>query len=629
MRPGASVDLALHRHRLWKRSAMRRLNQASAAGEALERRHYWMAAMGMFAVTAVLALTAYWPIWPGDSRQIAGIGADPWQAAWFLEWTATALAHGHNLWLTNYLEYPRGVNLGQNTLMPLLGVLISPITIAIGPIASFNVLVWLAFPVSATACFVLLVRWTTWMPAACIGALIYGFSPYMVAEGLGHLNIMFVPFPPLVLLLFDELLVQQRRGALSTGVLLGISLALEFYVSSEVCASTLVMATLGVLLLAVCGPRNVVERARYAWRGVVAGAFTLGAIVGYPAWVEIAGPSAFSGPAQHYPYPADVLATGIPTRLQAVAPSRLVEISRGFTNGDLAETVSYLGIPLLLVLVGTLLWRWRLPRVRFAAAMAVLATVVSLGPWVEFEGRRLGIPLPDAIFSHTSFFGSFIYSRFALYADLFAVILLALAISEWRATWTTASHQSGLPHRKPVWRWVALGLALVAIIVPLVPAWPYAASPLSVPSFFTTAAVNRIRPGSVVLSYPYASATSAQAMLWQALSSMRFRLIGGYALVRAPTGGSTYSSLPLVGRAVPATLISDFTGVPVSQVLPGAHSASPSQLRAFLSSYSVGAVVLQKSGVDAAAALSLFEHVLGPPKTIKSIDIWLLHRRRG
>ncbi len=591
-------------------------------------RRSWVLVLAAGLVYGAIALAAYWPIWPGDPHQIAGSGADPWQAAWFLEWTSWALLHGHNPWVTHYFDYPRTVNLAQNTSMPLLGFLGMPVTLTLGPIATFNLFAWLAFPVSATACFVLLRRWVRWIPAAFIGGLLYGFSPYMVSQGLGHINLTFVPFPPLVLLVLDELLVRQRRRAVPMGIVLGLLLALEYFVSSEVFGSTVVVAAIGVVVLALARPRSVLEHARHALPGLAAGVLVCGVLISYPALIQFAGPGAYSGPPQHgVPYPADVLAPVVPTHLQVLAPSSLANRSLSFTSpGNLSENDSYLGIPLLLALLAVVVWRWRSLLVRFAATMAAAATVLSWGPWAEVDGRDTAFPLPDALFNHLPFFSDFLFSRFALYADLFCAVLLAVGVDRARRALTRSGVVGArhAPRRAP--RWMppaAIAGSLVVVFAPLAPVWPYAAAPLSIPSAFTTAArLHRIPAGSVVLTYPYAEPQSDQGMLWQEVASMRFRLMGGYALVRGPTGASTYDSFPTGDPSVPATLASDWTGTPLATLAPGATTATPQLLRQFLRSYSVSTVVFEPGGANAPAAYSLFASVLGKPKEVDGLAIW-------
>ena len=171
---------------------------------------------------ALVALLAYRPILPGNGTRLPTCACgDLVQGVWFLRWTPFALFHGMNPFLTNFIDYRSGVNLAQNTLMPLLGLLAAPITWVAGPVASLNTLLWLAFPLSATAGFVAFRHWIRWIPAAFVAGLLYGFSPYMVGQGVGHLNLVFVPFPPLILMVADELFVRQRhpplRSASSSG----------------------------------------------------------------------------------------------------------------------------------------------------------------------------------------------------------------------------------------------------------------------------------------------------------------------------------------------------------------------------------------------------------------------------
>ena len=67
-----------------------------------------------------------------------------------------------------------------------------PFAPVLSPLVRANALMLLAMPASATAAFVVLRKWKVWGPAAALGGLIYGFSPYMVGQGLGHVVFIFV-----------------------------------------------------------------------------------------------------------------------------------------------------------------------------------------------------------------------------------------------------------------------------------------------------------------------------------------------------------------------------------------------------------------------------------------------------
>ena len=127
------------------------------------------------------------------------------QSIWYLEWIPFALFHGHNPFFTNFIDYPGGVNLATNTLASALGLAASPLTLILGPVATYSFLLRLALAVSATSmCFVLR-SWTRWWPAAFAGGLLYGFSSYMSEQGPWHLSLAFMPIPPLIFWCLNEL----------------------------------------------------------------------------------------------------------------------------------------------------------------------------------------------------------------------------------------------------------------------------------------------------------------------------------------------------------------------------------------------------------------------------------------
>jgi len=123
----------------------------------------------------------------GPSSTALGVGGDPQLAIWFLRWQEFALAHGHNLLFTTYLDAPQGVNLMWNTTAPVLGVALAPLTATLGGVFAYNVAETLGLATSAMAAFVMIRRYVqatdaTGTIAALVGGALYGFSPYMAAH---------------------------------------------------------------------------------------------------------------------------------------------------------------------------------------------------------------------------------------------------------------------------------------------------------------------------------------------------------------------------------------------------------------------------------------------------------------
>lgn len=607
----------------------------------------------------LLALAAYWPIWPGDPSRIPGCACgDQAEQVWFLSWTPLALLHGHDPFVTNFVDYPSGANMALNTLMPGLGLVGSPVTLLWGGVATLNFFLWLSFPLSATACFLLLRRWVRWTPAAFVGGLLYGFSPYAVGQGAGHLHLLFVPLPPLILLLVDEALVRQRARPWVTGIGLGLAAAGQYLVSAEVFGSTAALVAVGAVVLVAARPRVVVRHLRHAVVTLATAGSVCLLLIGYPVYLELAGPHRFTGSAHgSYPFAADLLGLVVPSVHQLVAPAAMVAVSNRFILGDVTENGSYLGIPLLALALAVVVWRRRLPLVRFAALMAVVAELLALGPTLTVDGHTTGVPLPDRLLDHLPLFNSFVDARFSLYVDLFVAVLLAVALDELHRSWARVAGRRpvaagrdggpavrggggersspGWPVRARTGRWAGpavLGLVLVLVLVPLVPNWPYPSAPATVPALFTSsrdaAALHRIPVGSVALTYPYTDPASDQGLLWQVTARARFRLLGGYFLVPGPTKAASFDAFPPSLDAVPATLAADDQGTTPAAVVPGATPASPSDVRRFLRRYRVATVLADPIGARPRAALHLLAAALGPPTKIGGLKVWFGVQRR-
>lgn len=347
-------------------------------------------------------------------------------------------------------------------------------------------------------------------------------------------------------------------------------------------------------------------------------------LTGYPLYLEVAGPALIHG-SNHgsYPFGTDALGMVVPNHSQLLAPSSWVAIGDRFINGYTVENGSYLGAPLLLLLMVAVVRLRKEAVARWAVVMAVAAAVLALGPTLVVDARTTTVKLPMALLDHLPFVINFIDARFALYVDLLAALIVGLWLDRMHAGWQGRSARR--ENRKS---WLQAGSALVAVatlvaLVPLVPRWPYRSSPTSVPAFFQTAAVRRVPPGSVALTYPYPYYPNLQGMLWQAEASMRFRLVGGYALVPGVDRVASHDPLPDFLPSVPATLVAAYLGTRPADVMAGMRAATPSQVRAFLRHYRVATVMAEPVGAKSASIIRLLSAAIGSsPAHVGGIDAW-------
>ena len=446
------------------------------------------------------------------------------QTDWFLGWTPYALLEGRSPWFSQHLAAPEGVNLMWNTLLPLPGLLAAPVTLTAGPLAAHTLLAVLAFAGSATAMWAVAGRFAPWPWARAAAGLLYGFSPYLVAQGTGHLNLSLVLLPPVVLLLAHELLVAQRRRAARVGVLLGLVAFAQLLTTEEVLASTFLVAAVGTAVLAVQGRRHLSRaRVRHAAVGLVTAAGVLAVLAAWPLHVQFAGPRRVAGPVQDAsPYAADLLGLVVPTVHQVLGTD-----ATATWGGNPSENGSYLGLPLVLLL-GWLTWRLRsLAVVRVVAVLAVLAWVLSLGERLHVAGTATGVRLPFAAVAALPVLSNLAAVRLSLHVALCASLLLAVGLDR--------LHAAG--RLRPL---VAVPVALVCAL-PLVPAWPYSYEDARTPAFFTSATVQRVPEGSLALTFPVPRYPDSAPMAWQALAGFRYRSVGGYLITPDEDGDGTFA----------------------------------------------------------------------------------------
>lgn len=614
---------------------------------------------GRFAALAVLAyvvlaLFAYLPAWPGDPQRLVGCACgDPAQQAWYLGWVPWALLHGHNPFFTTWMEYPTGVNLAANTEMPLLGLLSAPISLLFGSVSSFSFLLWLSYPLSATALFFALRRWTGSNLAGFTGGLLYGFSAYVVAEGLGHLNLAFVPLPPLILMALHEVLVRQRARARSWGVLLGLLVAAQFLISSEVLGMTIVVAGCGAVILVIACHREI-DRARlaYAWRSGWPALLIVGVLCAYPVYFQFLGPLSIHGPVQRLmnPYRADLLGVVVPSSGQRIAPGFAVGLSSRFTASDVSETGSYLGIPLVLLAVWCA-FRYRRDRwVLFAAALAVITYMLSLGPTAVVAAHQTSVLLPFDLLGRIPIFDNILPTRFALFQSLFVALLVGLALAS--AIHPDEQRCVHAQRRRPIRRRtehsprarptplssiptqvVLVVLSLLAIVA-LVPRWPTLTAQVApaIPRFFTSAAAKQIPVGGVVLTYPFVVGTNNEAMLWQAADDWRWKLVGGYAATPKHSGtGATPWPPTLHPVAVQAFLgyWTSGTGDYLAKVPPAPNARLVRKVQDYVRRHGIGTVVVELAWPSSAIVVSVLQRALGCPLSEGGVDVWLRAAIRG
>lgn len=151
---------------------------------------------------------------------------DSGSAVWGFWWVARQVSHLANPWSTRYQAAPVGTQLGFHTLMPLPGAVMTPVTLAFGPSASYNILSALAPGLMAYAMYRAARLWVSSQIAAIAAGAFFGLSSMLTFQSWYLLNLALgAIFIPLAI----EAAVRLRRrpgwrAALYLGLVIGAAL---------------------------------------------------------------------------------------------------------------------------------------------------------------------------------------------------------------------------------------------------------------------------------------------------------------------------------------------------------------------------------------------------------------------
>lgn len=558
-----------------------------------------------YALYQAVALAAWWHLLAGGIASTLPAGsADPAQEAWFLGWLPHALGSGADPFVSHAIFAPSGVNMLANTSTELVGLLLAPVTVSAGPVAALGVAAILGPAMSATAAFVLCCRYVRWQPAAFAGGLCYGFGPFVATDlRYAHVDLTWLAIPPLVFLCLDELLVRRRRRPLPVGVALGGLVIAQFFVSTELLAVTALMVLAALVIAGLARPRTVRPALVHAWPGLAAATAFVFAMLGYPLWMVLAGPRHTTGAV--WPH-IGAIATSLAATVQPHAELAGVAFVSG-GNG------SYLGVPLLAVLIAGAACFRRSASLAMALGLAAVALVASLGYRLHAGRSELGVPLPAAVLGHLPLLDSIVPERFAAMVDLFAGVGLAVVVDRVRER--VPGRAAG---RVPGRALAAAGVAVVALApLAVLPRWPYPVAPIRQPAMLAGIARSAAGRQPTLVVYPDASSAAADEMAWQAEDGFDFRLPDGYAIVPGPGGRAVEAPPTNALWLVLAAASVHRLHVPLSLTTRAA-------LRQDLRAADAAAVLLLPDAPDGAALRRALTSAIGPPHALAGGWIWRL-----
>ena len=503
-------------------------------------------------VTAALSLAgAFWVtcgMWADPNHRAIRVNAgDQALFEWLLSYAANAVTHGHNPLWTDLINVPDGANLAVNTAVTVLGVLLAPVTLTLGPPVAFLIALTGNLAASGYSWYWLLSRRLgVGSVAAAAGGLFCAFAPGVVAHANGHLNFTALWLVPVIL---DRLVALLRVGghSLRDGTLLGLLVVVQYSLGAEVLFFTALACGVFALCRVLAGHREPTAQLRAFGRGLAVGAAVATVLLAYPLWLQFAGAQTYHGTGFDQRVHSEDLAA------YAAFPVRSLAGLAGFGTHlapNPTEENSFFGVTLLLgtiVAIVLLLRHAAAGRRRLVWAVTGTAgvfAVLSFGPVVKFNGHLTKTPLPYALLAKAPLFNAALPARLALVVVPLVGVLLALAVD-------AAMGGSGLLAGPLLGRDRRLvRAAIVLALLPIVPV-PLLVTPRSpVPHFISSGGWRQyLRPGETLMPVPPTSDLLPDGQRWQAAAlstsdGATFRIPAGFFLGPGPDGRGQIGPVP-------------------------------------------------------------------------------------
>jgi hypothetical protein len=425
---------------------------------------------------------------------------------------------------------PQGVKVLWLTSVPLLAYLAAPLTLAVGPLKTYDFLVLTAPVLTSWSMYRLCLSVTSAPAASLIGGFLLGFSTYEMAQS-GTLNLSMTCLIPCLL----WLAVARLRGRIGRAGAVGLLALLmigQFLLSLELAAMAAFFGS-----LAWCLAYGLLRAQRAALRSMAldsALAAAIALLVLSPCIVSLLSSLDYVHlPAEwHYFFTASLEA--------AIVPGSETWLSSPLTNmlihnfdGDVAEQDSYLGIPLLLIVYAYGRGAWQSNGTKFLVICLGVLVVSSLGPVLWVGRTYTGIPMPWAVPAHLPLLGQALPVRFALFESLVAGLIAAIWIG-----------QGGK-------RRLAAGLLACIVILPA----PHRGQPAPYCQFFAPDRAEVVlgsAPQLLVLPF----AINGASTYWQVENQFGFSQTGGY-LGFPPAAMQVYPAVQELFSGKPDALVLD------------------------------------------------------------------------
>ncbi len=560
------------------------------------------------------ALVGWWltaQLWRNPHTRTLELNvADQTLVEWFL-------AYGSRFWLgdfslvTDRLNAPDGINMLTNAATVGLGVIFAPITFLFGAAVTFTFLMGFNLVATAVGWYLVMAR-TMGLnrPAAAMAGAFCGFAPGMVSQSNSHLHMTaqwLVPVMAWCVITMARAATDRRQvwPLARASALFGLLVVVQVFIGEEtllLVAFSLIVVT----LVYIVWKRPPLPHLGRFGAGLAMAVMVAVPLLIYPLWTQFQGPQSVPNGVFSPDYFSADLASFVAYSPLSIGGSP--ENARLSTGA--AEYNTFLGWPLVLLVLGLGIWLRRNAIAVACVATSIVMALLSLGPKVVIDRERTtfsglylflkGVPVIDGALP----------MRFALAMIPLIAILLALA-------WDKASRDSD--------PWLRLGVPalIVAALVPLVPTPLPAVDRAPVPAFYAQGHWRQCASqGDVIVPVPPATPHEPGPMRFATETEAAFSMPEGFFIGPYGRGGSaTVGTYKLPTSALLAAVAKDGmlpNGLPPEAV----DEQMRAQARADLARWGAKCVVLTSPQPFGPELRRTVEALLGPGREVADAVIW-------
>ncbi len=352
-----------------------------------------------------------------------------------------------------------------------------------GEPATYNIIVLLMPPLAAFCAYLLCRRVSGALWSSVLGGYIFGFSPYVLGEMLGHLDLAAIFIVPLIALVTLKRLdgeISGRRFA----ILLAALLTAQFLFFPELFATITLVGGFSLLLALAIFDGDTRTKLRHLIAPIIMG-YAISTVLLSPYFYYMLAfehPSGSIWPPTYFS--ADLVGFLVPRRTVWWGSAKFATAISSHFAGFILENGDYLGIVLIVFIEVFRRRFWPTKAGKFLTILLLTIIVAAMGSTLHIRGFQ-GFPLPWAIFQHLPLIENILPVRFMMYAFL--------VIATMAAMWFASSSARRLTK-------FVVAAAIVISIAPN-PHASFWVTPLDLPAFFADRTyATELEPGETIFA---------------------------------------------------------------------------------------------------------------------------------